>query len=129
MAGADANPYLMMAAILAGTADVIDRFHDDSPESMCRIAVAPCSPFSVTTDLLRESAVLARELGVRLHTHLAESVDENTYCDEHFGCTPLEYMESVGWTGDDVWFAHGIEFADDEIARLAATSTGWSRAR
>ncbi len=59
-----------------------------------------------------------------MHTHLAESPDENTYCDQHFGCTPLQYMESVGWVGDDVWFAHGIEFADDEIARLAATSTG-----
>ncbi len=110
--------------ILTASSDAVARWHDPAPASMLRIALAPCSPFSVTTDLLRESAVLARELGVRLHTHLAESVDENTYCDEHFGCTPLEYMESVGWTGDDVWFAHGIEFADDEIARLAATSTG-----
>ena len=110
--------------ILAASSDAVTRWHDPAPESMLRIALAPCSPFSVTTDLLRESAVLARELGVRLHTHLGESVDENIYCDEHFGCTPLQYMESVGWIGDDVWFAHGIEFADDEIVRLAATSTG-----
>ncbi|QTI71217.1 8-oxoguanine deaminase [Gordonia polyisoprenivorans] len=110
--------------ILTACTDAVARWHDPSPESMLRIALAPCSPFSVTTDLLRESATLARELGVRMHTHLAESPDENTYCDQHFGCTPLQYMESVGWVGDDVWFAHGIEFADDEIARLAATSTG-----
>ncbi|MGC4962151.1 8-oxoguanine deaminase [Gordonia sp. DT101] len=110
--------------ILAASADAVSRWHDPSADSMLRIALAPCSPFSVTTDLLRESAVLARELGVRMHTHLAESLDENTYCDEHFGCTPLQYMESVGWVGDDVWFAHGVEFDDDEIARLAATATG-----
>ncbi|MEE3848810.1 8-oxoguanine deaminase [Gordonia sp. LSe1-13] len=110
--------------ILTASADAVARWHDTSPDAMLRIALAPCSPFSVTTDLLRESAGLARELGVRMHTHLAESLDENTYCDEHFGCTPLQYMESVGWVGDDVWFAHGIEFDDDEIGRLAATSTG-----
>ncbi len=110
--------------ILAASADAVARWHDPSPESMLRIALAPCSPFSVTTELLKQSAVLARELGVRMHTHLAESLDENTYCDEHFGCTPLQYMEQVGWVGDDVWFAHGIEFDDDEIGRLAATSTG-----
>ncbi|WAC58217.1 8-oxoguanine deaminase [Gordonia sp. SL306] len=110
--------------ILSDSADAVSRWHDPSPDAMLRIALAPCSPFSVTTDLLRESAVLARELGVRMHTHLAESLDENTYCDDHFGCTPLQYMESVGWVGNDVWFAHGVEFDDDEIGRLAATSTG-----
>ncbi|MEP9392198.1 8-oxoguanine deaminase [Gordonia sp. VNK1] len=110
--------------ILTASTDAVSRWHDPSPDSMLRIALAPCSPFSVTTDLLRESASLARELGVRMHTHLAESLDENTYCDEHFGSTPLQYMESVGWVGDDVWFAHGIEFDDAEIGRLAATSTG-----
>ncbi|MHC3001809.1 8-oxoguanine deaminase [Gordonia sp. GN26] len=110
--------------ILAASADAVARWHDPSRDSMLRIALAPCSPFSVTTDLLRESAILARELGVRMHTHLAESVDENTYCAEHFGSTPLEYMESVGWVGPDVWFAHGVEFDDAAIARLAATSTG-----
>uniref|UniRef100_UPI003D8D5700 8-oxoguanine deaminase n=1 Tax=Gordonia sp. B7-2 TaxID=3420932 RepID=UPI003D8D5700 len=110
--------------ILTASTDAVARWHDPEPGAMVRIALAPCSPFSVTSDLLRESALLARELGVRMHTHLAESLDENTYCDEHFGCTPLQYMESVGWVGDDVWFAHGIEFDDDEIGRLAATSTG-----
>jgi cytosine/adenosine deaminase-related metal-dependent hydrolase len=110
--------------ILTASSEAVARWHDPSADSMLRIALAPCSPFSVTTDLLRESAVLARDLGVRMHTHLAESLDENTYCDEHFGCTPLQYMESVGWVGDDVWFAHGIEFDDAEIDRLAATSTG-----
>lgn len=110
--------------ILAASSDAVSRWHDPADDSMLRIALAPCSPFSVTTDLLRESATLARDLDVRMHTHLAESLDENTYCDEHFGCTPLQYMESVGWVGDDVWFAHGIEFDDDEIGRLAATSTG-----
>ncbi|MGV9710491.1 8-oxoguanine deaminase [Gordonia sp. NPDC003424] len=110
--------------ILTASADAVSKWHDAGPDSLLQVALAPCSPFSVTTDLLRESAALARELGVRMHTHLAESLDENTYCDEHFGCTPLQYMESVGWVGDDVWFAHGIEFDDDEIGRLAATSTG-----
>lgn len=110
--------------ILAASSEAVARWHDPEPDSMLRIALAPCSPFSVTTELLRQSALLARDLGVRMHTHLAESLDENTYCDEHFGCTPLQYMESVGWVGEDVWYAHGIEFSDDEIARLAATSTG-----
>ncbi len=110
--------------ILTASAQAVDRWHDPGPGAMVRIGIAPCSPFSVTTDLLRESALLARDLGVRLHTHLAESPDENTYCAQHFGATPLQYMESVGWLGDDVWFAHGIEFDDDEIARLAATATG-----
>ncbi|MGV9858080.1 8-oxoguanine deaminase [Gordonia sp. NPDC003425] len=110
--------------ILTASDDAVSRWHDPAPDSMLRIALAPCSPFSVTTDLLTQSAALARELGVRMHTHLAESLDENTYCAEHFGATPLQYMESVGWVGDDVWFAHGIEFDDDEIGRLAATQTG-----
>ncbi|MDL9937130.1 8-oxoguanine deaminase [Gordonia sp. ABSL1-1] len=110
--------------ILAASAVAVSRWHDRRPGAMVRIGLAPCSPFSVSTDLLRESALLARELGVRMHTHLAESTDEDDYCAEQFGCTPLQYMESVGWIGDDVWFAHGIEFDDDEIARLAAAGTG-----
>ena len=72
---------------------------------MLQIAVAPCSPFSVTEALLRESAALARENGVRMHTHLAETLDEERFCHEHFGCTPVEYMERVGWVGPDVWYA------------------------
>lgn len=107
-------------AILAGTADVIERHHDPAPGSMCRIAVAPCSPFSVTGDLLRESAELARERGVRLHTHLAETDDEEVFCRERFGSTPMEYMESVGWTGADVWFAHTVHLDDPAIAAMAA---------
>jgi cytosine/adenosine deaminase-related metal-dependent hydrolase len=91
---------------------------------MVKIALAPCSPFSVTADLLRASAELAREHNVRLHTHLAETIDESEYTAEHFGCTPLEYMETVGWVGPDVWFAHGVHFDDTSIATLAATRSG-----
>ncbi|GAB3821679.1 8-oxoguanine deaminase [Kribbella italica] len=110
--------------ILAATEAAIDRWHDPSPGSMLRIAVAPCSPFSVTTDLLREAAELARRRGVRLHTHLAETTDESDWCAEHFNCTPAEYAEEVGWIGPDVWFAHGIHFTDPEIKQLGRTGTG-----
>lgn len=109
---------------LEATAAAIARWHDPAPGSMVRIGVAPCSPFSVSGELLRQSALLAREHGVRLHTHLAETVDETTYCAEHFGCSPLEYMDELGWLGPDVWFAHGIHFDDAAIARLAGTGTG-----
>ncbi|NLU82160.1 8-oxoguanine deaminase [Rhodococcus sp. HNM0569] len=109
---------------LRGTADVVDRWHDPSPDSMLRIGVAPCSPFSVTTDLLREAASLARAKDVRLHTHLAETLDEEQYCLDRFGCTPIEYMESVGWTGPDVWFAHAVHLDDSAIDVLATTGTG-----
>jgi cytosine/adenosine deaminase-related metal-dependent hydrolase len=111
-------------AILEATGDAIDRFHDPSPDSMLRIGVAPCSPFSVTPDLLREAAALARDRGVRLHTHLAETTDEAAYCTEHLDTTPLGYMESLGWLGGDVWFAHGIHFSDDDLSVLARTGTG-----
>jgi 8-oxoguanine deaminase len=111
-------------AILAATADAVDRFHDPSPDSMLRVGVAPCSPFSVTDTLLKEAAALARDKGVRLHTHLAESTDEDDYCLEHYGCMPVEYAESVGWLGPDVWFGHGIQLDDAAIASLAATGTG-----
>ncbi len=111
-------------AILEATAAAIDRFHDPSPDSMLRVGVAPCSPFSVTEELLREAAALARDRGVLLHTHLAETDDEASYCDEHFGTTPLGYMESLGWLGDDVWFAHGVHFSDDDLGVLARTGTG-----
>ncbi|MEU9807276.1 8-oxoguanine deaminase [Mycobacterium sp. NPDC050853] len=109
---------------LEATVAAIARWHDPAPGSMLRIGVAPCSPFSVTAELLRQSALLAREHGVRLHTHLAETVDETDYCAAHFGCSPLEYMEELGWLGADVWFAHGIHFDDAAIARLASTGTG-----
>jgi cytosine/adenosine deaminase-related metal-dependent hydrolase len=110
--------------ILAATADAIDRHHDPSPDSMLRVGVAPCSPFSVTGDLLEQAAALARDKGVRLHTHLAETTDEDAFCREKFGCGPVEYVESLGWLGPDVWFAHGIHLDDKGIAALAASGTG-----
>ena len=79
------------------------------------IAVAPCSPFSVTTRLMEESAALARRLGLQLHTHLAETVEEHAYCLELFGCTPVEYLERVGWVADDVWCAHCVHLSDDDV--------------
>jgi cytosine/adenosine deaminase-related metal-dependent hydrolase len=111
-------------AILADTEDKIHRFHDPAPGSMCRVVVAPCSPFSVTPELMRDSAALARRHGVRLHTHLAETLDEERFCLEKFGKRPLELMQDLGWTGDDVWFAHGIHLNDKEVADVAATGTG-----
>jgi cytosine/adenosine deaminase-related metal-dependent hydrolase len=109
---------------LAATEAAIDRWHDPSPGAMLQVAVAPCSPFSVTTRLMREAAELARRKHVRLHTHLAETDDEEAFCQEKFGCTPVEYAESVGWLGDDVWLAHGVHLDDTAIARLGATGTG-----
>ena len=111
-------------AILADTEEKIHDFHDPAPGSMCRVVVAPCSPFTVTLELMRQSAVLARRHGVRLHTHLAETLDEEHFCRERFGKRPLEMMQDLGWTGDDVWYAHGIHFNDEEIARVGATGTG-----
>ena len=110
--------------ILAATEDAISAFHDPAPGSMVRVGVAPCSPFSVTGELMRAAADLARERGVRLHTHLAETADEGEFCAERFGCTPAEYLESLGWLGDDVWLAHAIHLDDAAIARFAATGTG-----
>jgi 8-oxoguanine deaminase len=109
--------------ILRDCERVIDKYHDPEPFSMCRVALAPCSPFSVTTDLLVRTAELARERRVLLHTHLAETRDEEAYCLERHGKRPLAYMEETGWLGEDVWYAHGIWFDDGEIARLAATGT------
>ena len=111
-------------AILAHTEELIGRFHDPKPGSMCRVVVAPCSPFSVTPGLMRDSAALARRHGVRLHTHLAETQDEESFCLEKFGMRPYELMEDLGWTGDDVWYAHGIHLSDAEVERVAAAATG-----
>ena len=110
--------------ILAAGEAAIDRFHDPAPGAMVRVAVAPCSPFSVTPVLMREAAALARAEGVRLHTHLAETDDEEDFCRERFGCTPVEYAERLGWLGDDVWLAHGVHLDDSAIAKLGATGTG-----
>jgi cytosine/adenosine deaminase-related metal-dependent hydrolase len=110
--------------ILRASREAVERYHDPSPGSFTRIALAPCSPFSVTDELMKQSAVLARDLGVRLHTHLAETVEEDAYCREQFGVTPAEYVESLGWMGPDVWFAHGVHLDDAAIARMAATGTG-----
>ncbi|TDC68839.1 8-oxoguanine deaminase [Actinomadura sp. GC306] len=113
-----------LETILAETAAAIDRYHDPSPGSMLRIAVAPCSPFTVSRDLLVESARLARDKGVRLHTHLAETIDEEEHTAEQFGMTPAEYTDSLGWLGPDVWFAHCVHLHDTDIKRLAETGTG-----
>jgi cytosine/adenosine deaminase-related metal-dependent hydrolase len=111
-------------AILAASEDAVARFHDPSPGAMVRVALAPCSPFSVTSELMAETAQLARRLGVRLHTHLAETLDEEEFCRERFGVRPVEYLEDLGWLGDDVWLAHCVHLSDDEIARFGATGTG-----
>ena len=111
-------------AILAASEATIDAWHDTSFDAMVRVALAPCSPFSVTGELMRESAELARRKGVRLHTHLAETVDEDGFCREKFGCSPLEYVESLGWSGPDVWYAHGVHFDDAAVKRIGSAGTG-----
>ncbi len=111
-------------SILAETEKAIDQHHDASFDSMLRIGVAPCSPFSVTGELLVQAAELARRREVRLHTHLCETLDEEDYCREHFGSTPVEYMESLGWLGPDVWVAHAVHLDDAAIETLARTGTG-----
>lgn len=110
--------------ILADCERVVRKYHDPSRYSMRQIALAPCSPFSVTSELLRDSAILARRLGVRLHTHLTETKDEERFVLEAHGMRPLAYMESLGWVGPDVWYAHGIWFNDEELQLLADTRTG-----
>ncbi|WP_211233176.1 8-oxoguanine deaminase [Solirubrobacter soli] len=111
-------------AIFAAYEDALHRFHDPSPGAMCRIALAPCSPFSVTRELMAETAAFARERGVRLHTHMAETVEEEAFCLELFGCRPVEYLEDLGWLGDDVWLAHCVHLSDDEVTLFGATRTG-----
>ena len=110
--------------ILADSERVINEYHDASEGSMMTVALAPCSPFSVTEDLMKESAKLARQKGVRLHTHLAETFDENDFCLKVFGVRPVDYLERVGWMSDDVWLAHGIHFNDEEISRLGKAGVG-----
>ena len=98
--------------------------HEEGPGAWAQVAVAPCSPFSVSKRLMMESADLARRLGLRLHTHLAETVEEEEYCQGLFGCRPLEYLEQVGWLSRDVWCAHCVHLNDDDVARFADAGTG-----
>jgi 8-oxoguanine deaminase len=112
--------------ILQDSERLINTYHQREAGAMVQIALAPCSPFSVTTELMKESATLARAHGVQLHTHLAETEDENAFCLDMFGLRPLDYLESVGWLSDDVWLAHGIHFNDDEIVRLGRAGTAIS---
>ncbi len=105
--------------ILTDSNRLIETHHDPSPFAQIQIALAPCSPFTVTTALMRETAALAARRGVRLHTHLAETIDETAFCEARFGCRPLDYLDSVGWLHDGVWLAHGVHFSPPEIARLA----------
>ena len=110
--------------ILIATEDAIRRFHDPADDAMLKIAVAPCSPFSVTGELMKEAAQLARRENVRLHTHLAETIDEEDFCQEKFGCSPTDYVESLGWLGPDVWMAHAIHLDDSAIDKFGRTGTG-----
>jgi cytosine/adenosine deaminase-related metal-dependent hydrolase len=112
------------AAILEDCVRVIGQYHDAGRGAMTRIVLGPCSPFSVSADLLRESAVLARQHGVTLHTHLCETFDEERYTLENYQLRPVAWMETVGWLGPDVWYAHAIHVNDDEIRQFASTGTG-----
>jgi 8-oxoguanine deaminase len=111
-------------AILKDTMRVIETYHDTSRYAMIRVGVAPCAPFNVSQDLMRESAKLARSYGVRLHTHLAENVSDIDYSLEHFGMRPGDYIEDIGWVGEDVWHAHCVQLNDHEIQLFAKTGTG-----
>jgi cytosine/adenosine deaminase-related metal-dependent hydrolase len=110
-------------AILSDT-EGLAVLHEEGPGAMVQVAVAPCSPFSVTKGLMRESAELARRLGLRLHTHLAETVEEEDYCRGLFGCRPLEYLEQVGWLAGDVWCAHCVHLSDGDVAEFGRARTG-----
>jgi 8-oxoguanine deaminase len=110
-------------AILADSERLIARYHDASPQAMIQVALAPCSPFSVTTSLMTQTAALAERTGVRLHTHLAETADEEAFCLSMFGCRPLDYLERCGWLSDRTWLAHGIHFNAAEVARMAKAGT------
>lgn len=112
------------AFILKDSQRLVETFHDPARHAMLRIVLAPCSPFSVTPDLMRESANMARTYGVRLHTHLAETIEEEEFCLETFGHRPVAYVESLGWTGDDVWHAHCVHMSQQEINLFGQTGTG-----
>ena len=110
--------------ILEDCVRAVQAHHDAAPGAMKRVVIAPCSPFSVTTELMRRSADLARDLGVHLHTHLAETKDEEAFCLERFGARPIEYATDVGWAGPDTWFAHAVHVGADEVAEMGAARTG-----
>jgi 8-oxoguanine deaminase len=112
------------AFILEDSRRLIEQYHNPDRHAMLRVVLAPCSPFSVTPDLMRESAALARAYGVRLHTHLAETIEEEEFCLATFGQRPVAYVESLGWTGDDVWHAHCVHMSSPEIALFGRTGTG-----
>jgi 8-oxoguanine deaminase len=112
--------------ILADSERVVKRYHQSGEAALVQIALAPCSPFSVTTSLMRSTADLAARLNVRLHTHLAETEDENRYCQDLYRCRPLDYLEDCGWLGARTWLAHGIHFNTDEMGRLARAGTAIS---
>ncbi len=112
------------AAILEDCIRVIDAFHDPNPGAMIRVGVAPCSPFSVSRELMRDAAILARDKAVMMHTHLAENDEDVVYSLEKFGCRPGQYAEDLGWTGDDVWHAHCVKLDAGEIDLFARTGTG-----
>jgi cytosine/adenosine deaminase-related metal-dependent hydrolase len=111
-------------SILTACSEAIDRHHDPEPDAMVRVALAPTSPFSVTRALMAETAELARARGVRLHTHLAETREEDDFCRERYGVRPLEYLEELGWLGDDVWLAHCVHIDDREVRRMGESATG-----
>ena len=111
-------------SILDETEEAVSRFHDPSPGSMLRVAVAPCSPFSATQELMKESVALARRLGLRLHTHIAETRDEEEFCRERFGVRPVDLLEDLEFLGPDVWLAHCVHLSDGDVAKLASTGTG-----
>lgn len=112
------------AKILRDTARLIETFHDTAPRAMLRIVAAPCSPFSVSRELMRDTAILARQHGVCLHTHLAENRDDVAYSLERYGCTPARYAEDVGWLGPDVWHAHCVQLDAEGIGLFGASGTG-----
>ena len=112
--------------ILADSERLIQQYHNPNTGAMTQIALAPCSPFSVSEEVMLESASLAEKHNVLLHTHLAETEDENSFCLETFGCRPLDYLEQVGWLNNKTWLAHGIHFTDEEIQKLATAKTGIS---
>jgi cytosine/adenosine deaminase-related metal-dependent hydrolase len=111
-------------AVLADTERLVSELHETGPGARAQIAVAPCSPFSVTRRLMEESAALARRHGLPLHTHLAETVEEDAYCRELYGCTPVEYLTDLGWLGGDVWCAHCVHLSAGDIATFGETGTG-----